>query len=378
MRRHLILLPLLAVWGGLAPLRAQTPDSTRTFSSTHVDSTRLYFTQVVYLPPRVDTLIDTLWCSAVGCSATLPEPDPPPAPGVPLGVPFGPVALWDGVQPIATAVGFTASQNYTSPDNVIPLIANARAAGHRLILALTGGPAPQYSTNGKFDLAKWKRRMDQYNTAAIRNAIAAGVADGTVLGNSLMDEPEHKKWGGVTTKPVIDSMAAYAKRYFPTLPVGPSHGPNGYYQWRPTERYRVVDYVRNQYNWWVTKGDAAAWRDKVLAQAKLDGVAVAFSMNILDGGQTAARDGTWSCPAGTSAGRGTYEPACRMTATQIREWGEALGPAGCAMFMWRYDSVAMGRADNQQAMREVAARLARAPRWACVRTDSQAALSPRR
>jgi len=253
------------------------------------------------------------------------------------------------------------------------MIANARAARQSLILALTGGTTEQYTTHGKFDLAKWKRRMDQYNTAAIREAIMGGVADGTVLANSLMDEPEHRKWGGVMTKPMIDSMAAYAKRYFPTLPVGPSHGPNGYYQWRPTERYRVVDYVRNQYNWWVTKGDAAAWRDKVLAQARLDGVAVAFSLNILDGGQTAARDSTWTCPTGTSAGRGTYEPACRMTATQIREWGTLLGPAGCALMMWRYDSVAMARADNQRAMGDVAAKLGTVVRRGCVRVDQGSA-----
>jgi hypothetical protein len=43
----------------------------------------------------------------------------------------------------------------------------------------------------------------------------------------------------VMTKPRLDSMAAYAKRYFPSLPVGPSHWPGGYYLWRPTERYRV-------------------------------------------------------------------------------------------------------------------------------------------
>ena len=161
---------LLAARGGPALLPAQTPDSTRTFSSTHIDSTRIYFTQVVYQPPRVDTLVDTLWCTDTGCGATRPEPAPPP---VPLGVPFGPFALWNGAQPTATAVAFTASQNYTSPGNVIPMIATARAAGHKLILALTGGGAAQYSTNGKFDLAKWKARMDQYNTAPIRAAIAA-------------------------------------------------------------------------------------------------------------------------------------------------------------------------------------------------------------
>jgi hypothetical protein len=362
---RLLAILLLAARGGPALLPAQTPDSTRTFSSTHIDSTRIYYTQVVFPPPRVDTLSDTLWCTAGGCSATQPA----------LGVPFGPFALWNDGVPRATAVAFTVSQNYTSPDNVVQMIASARAAGQKLILVLTGGAPKQYSTNGAFDLAKWEARIDQYNTAPIRDAIAAGVADGTVLGNSLMDEPEHKNWGGVMTKPLLDTMAAYAKGYFPTLPMGPSHGPNGYYQWRPNERYRVVDYVLNQYNYWVTDGNVAEWRDKVLVQAKLDGIAVAFSMNILDGGQNAARDGAWNCPTGTSAGRGLREPACRMTATQIRDWGKALGPAGCAMLMWRYDSLAMGRPDNQQAMRDVVVALAKVPQRGCTRHPGQPVLS---
>jgi hypothetical protein len=110
------------------------------------------------------------------------------------------------------------------------------------------------------------------------------------------------------------------------------------------------------------------WRDKVLAQAKRDGVGVAFSMNILNGGESAPRDERWACPAGTSAGRGTHEPVCRMTATQIRDWGNTLGLAGCAMLMWRYDETAMARPDNQEAMRDVAAALARAPSRRCART----------
>lgn len=366
MRPVSAVLVLLAAHGGPALLPGQTPDSTRTFSSTHIDSTRIYYTQVVYHPPRVDTLIDTLWCTATGCRDA-----PPPV----QGVPFGPIALWKGGEPQATPIAFTASQNYVSPDLVVPMITRARAAGQSLILALTGGATSQYTTNGAFDLAKWQRRVDQYNTGPIREAIAAGVADGTVIGNSLMDEPEHKHWGGVMTKPLLDTMAAYAKVYFPTLPMGPSSGPNGYYQWRPTERYRVVDYVRNQYNYWVTKGDVVGWRDKVLAQAKLDGVAVAFSINILDGGQTAPRDGLWACPAGTSAGRGTNEPACRMTATQIRDWGKALGPSACALMMWRYDSAAMTLPDNVQAMRELAVKLATVPRRSCTRETGARALS---
>ena len=60
----------------------------------------------------------------------------------PPGVPFGPFGLWHGAQPMETSVPFTASQNFTSPETVIPMIANARAAKQTLILALTGGAEP--------------------------------------------------------------------------------------------------------------------------------------------------------------------------------------------------------------------------------------------
>jgi hypothetical protein len=43
--------------------------------------------------------------------------------------------------------------------------------------------------------------------------------------------------------------------------------------------------------------------------------------------------------------------------------------------MWRYDSLAMGREDNVQAMRDVAAALAKAPQRGCTRRPGQPALS---
>jgi hypothetical protein len=45
------------------------------------------------------------------------------------------------------------------------------------------------------------------------------------------------------------------------------------------------------------------------------------------------------------------------------------------MLMWRYDSVAMGREDNQRAMREVAAALGTVGRRECVRDTEQPTLS---
>ena len=79
-------------------------------------------------------------------------------------------------------------------------------------------------TDGKFDLAKWRARMDTYNTPAIKQAVAAAVADGTIIGNSVMDEPHNETvaagWGGNVTKAMVDGMCGYVKQIFPTLDGG--------------------------------------------------------------------------------------------------------------------------------------------------------------
>jgi hypothetical protein len=100
---------------------------------------------------------------------------------------------------------------------------------------------------------------------------------------------------------------------------------------------------------------------------KRDGHAILFSMNILNGGTQAARDGLWNCPLTTTGGRGTYDPNCRMTSAQVRENGFALGPAGCGLLMWKYDATFMSKPENQQSFADVAARLATTPAKSCRR-----------
>ena len=147
----------------------------------------------------------------------------------------------------------------------------ARNKGQRLMVAMTGGPSERFTTHGQFDMTKWKNTMNKYNKSALKTAVAAAVADGTIIGNQMIDEPETKQWGTVLTKAKLDQMAAYVKTIFPTLPVGLNHGPPGY-KWRATERYTKVDYVMYQYNHYITSGNIVTWREAVLAQAKLDGV----------------------------------------------------------------------------------------------------------
>ena len=322
--------------------------------------------------PAVDTASGDVPVDTAGSdgptvdSATVDSQPPQPAPANYTGLPYGPFGLWRlasinwGPQP------FTGSHNYINADGIIQQINAARAMGHRLILAMTGGLSQDYTTDGQFDMTKWKRKMDTYNTDSIKNAVAAGVADGTILGNTLIDEPETKQWGTNLTKAIIDEMAAYVKNMFATLPVGVNHGPPAYNRWRTSERYQVVDYVLYQYAHYVTSGNVAAWRNAILAQAKHEGVAVALSMNILNGGKQ-DRVGTWDCTGEEQAGPGNRAPNCRMTPTQLREWGKALATDGCFLTMWRYDEAYMSEAANQDAFREVASVVASQPRRSCAR-----------
>jgi hypothetical protein len=110
------------------------------------------------------------------------------------------------------------------------------------------------------------------------------------------------------------------------------------------------------------KGQVTAWRDAALAMAQRDGLAIVFSMNLLNGG-VQDRSGAWDC-AGTG-GLGDRSPNCRMTPAQVREYGLALGTAGCAMLNWKYDGEFAAKAENQEAFSTVALALAPLPRPRC-------------
>jgi hypothetical protein len=224
---------------------------------------------------------------------------------------------------------------------------------------MTGGSHSRYKTNGKFDIRKWKARMNSYNTRQIKQAVARGVADGTVIMNTVMDEPSIKPWGGVMTKPLLDQMARYVKAMFPTLPVGVALR----YDWRQNEKFRVMDAYLTQYGW--NKGPVTQFREKVLANARSQGMKAMFALNVLDGGIHTYR--SWTCPSSKTGGRGTYRPTCRMTANQVREWGKTLGPAGCGLMLWRYDHSYMSKQANIAAFRDVAAKLANTPGRSCRR-----------
>jgi hypothetical protein len=284
------------------------------------------------------------------------------------GIPYGPFALWDTYTTVKWGpTPFTTSIQSDAPSGVVTRINAARTMGQKLILFMPGGAHTPYLTNGAFDLGKWKAAVDAFNTSTIRQAVAQAVSDGTVIGNDMMDEPEHKSWGGVVTKAMLDQMATYAKQYFPTLPMGINYGHSAAYTWRTGETLKVVDFTISQYSYDVNKGDVTTYRSNVLNRAQLEGWTPAFSLNLLDGG-VPDNDGTYDCTGSGQAGTGTYGTNCRMTASDMRTWGQALLPKGCLLLSWKFDGAFMSRSDDQQAFRDVAGQAATLPARSCRRS----------
>ncbi len=124
----------------------------------------------------------------------------------------------------------------------------------------------------------------------------------------------------------------------------------------------MLDWVGVQYVYNYNMGNVAGWRDEVLSFAKANGVAPLFSLNILNGGLR-DKTGAWDCP--NTGGKGTLSTFCRMTADQVRTYGKAAGPYGCAMLMWKYDDLFMSKSDNVSAFKDVASLLDSKPRPSC-------------
>jgi hypothetical protein len=287
------------------------------------------------------------------------------------GIPFGIYNLWATTTKLQTAgvAPYTSSFDAMTPSQMVSHISAARAKGIRIVLAMTGGAHNLYKTNGVFDMAKWKAAMDPFNSPAIRDAVASGVADGTIIGNSVMDEPQQhgastdpeKTWGpsGTMTKVRVDSMCGYVKAIFPSLPVGVGHDATVF---EPTKSYQVCEFLITQYAW--RKGDVSGWRDAALAIGTRDNMTMIFSLNLLDGGIQHSKP----CPMPETGGDGVSgSNNCRMSAQQIRDWGKLLGRAGCALLTWRYDAAYIAKPENQSALSDVAITLAGLPRTSCAR-----------
>jgi hypothetical protein len=332
MKPHPVLLILGACTGAVAERPkggAESPPMELASTAALADSASICwqrFSRGVTLTAGCTTLGVTSRIDTVRDTVRVPAPSPRP-------FAFGPFSMFQGPD---AATGFTAGLSYADPKNLLALLARLRANKQSAFLALTGGAHEQYITDGRFDLDKWKQGTARYSAPVLKAALAEAVADGTVLGYNMLDEPEHRSWGGALTRATVDSMAAYCKAVLPFMPCGVGVD----YRWRPAERYRLVDFIIAQS--WMERQSAESFRDSAVAMARRSGVALVLSVNLF---------GALPSPGCEPRGK-----QCLMFPADVRHWGRtfAAEPYACAVLMWHYEAPMWGRAEYQEQFRDIA------------------------
>lgn len=222
-------------------------------------------------------------------------------------LPFGPKQLPSRLFGHTPFTG--AYVNAGSADTLMERLRLARAGRMHLIIKLAGSKTLYKNADGSFSLDLWKRHIDRLRGIDL----APYVADGTVIGAELVNEPHvRSKWGGkIITKEQLEAAAAYAKAIWPYLPVGA--GRSDYVlKYAP---WKHLDYGHSQYH--MRKGDIKSWRKRTDEESKAAGVALLLSLNFY-------------------AGEVGDRP---MTPQEVRRFGSVLAADtyACALTGYRYD-----------------------------------------
>jgi hypothetical protein len=289
-----------------------------------------------------------------------------------IGVPFGPFSAWsNNTEPRANTEVFSMGVYSEQPENIVERLTNAAALGKLMVPMITSGNHDLYKdAAGNFEYAKWKARVDLFNTSAIKTAVTQAFNNGTLLGFNMLDEPQAADWHDSHTKPLIDQMATYMKSIFGAqIPMGISVRGD----WHLGDpKYQVLDFATTQYV--EDFGSVTAWRNKAFTDLAQDKVKIMFSLNVLNGGA-----GFNETPETCNANPATGGPSpvsssrCAMGAGQIETFGtlvmeaEPGGKKGAALTMWDYNSTYFAGSDIQAAFAEVAAVLDPALRQSLLR-----------
>jgi hypothetical protein len=237
-----------------------------------------------------------------------------------------------------------------TPDNIIPLLNDARARGGRIILKLCMG-RDSYVKNpdGTFSLTKWKELVGRFKSVNL----SPYINDGTIVGHFLIDEPHRTaKWGGkIIPQSTVEAMAQYSKQIWPTMTTF-VHTKTDWLANTPVT-YRYLDAGWTQYA--VGKGEVNTWVTHEIAAAKQKGLGLVIGMNVLAG--SSANGGI----------KGYYPGYYSMSATQLKNFGTVIlsQSYGCAFFLWQYNSTYYNRTDIKAAMAALSVKAKAHPKTSC-------------
>ena len=150
-------------------------------------------------------------------SSTAPPTTLPPI----VGTPFGTFSSLDNVD--ETFERFSANRFvFGSPEEAIQYLDQARATRTRLFFSLVQ-KKDMIDDSGRFDPERFTAGLDRFADVDF----APYVADGTILGHYMIDEPKSPgPWGGqVVSNRLLDEIAAYSKSLWPTVPTAVRNPP---------------------------------------------------------------------------------------------------------------------------------------------------------
>jgi hypothetical protein len=311
--------------------------------------------------------------------------------------PWGLFATWNGSKVQTYFAGnFTMAMQADVAASLPARIATATQGRFTYLLIPAGGARANYLTNGVFDMAKWKAKLQTFNTPTLKALVAKAVLQGVLIGSSNMDEPantggvgnEANSWGPAGTMNVarVDSMCGYARGVFhlegqPDIPQGVfldwgklQSGGRG---WQD-QTFKVCDFATSQYGY--RKGTLKDYLAGGLAMAAKHGMAASFAINTRDGGYQVKRltgqkgwlTATWKPDApgdclSTSGGRGSYFPNCAMSPAQVKESGLYFIAASCLLTGFAYDPDQAADPRYQASFKAIADSAKRLPRKSCKR-----------
>jgi hypothetical protein len=261
-----------------------------------------------------------------------------------LGIPFGafhpPIELY--------GPEYSGSYRAPKPDSLLIELEAARRTNTRVMLNFSG-PSWWFADGGGFNMTKWKQRVDRFR------AIDFGsyIADGTVVGHFIMDEPaDPSNWNGDLVTPAeLDEMARYSKEIWPNLPAIVRAWP----VYVKDYQFQYLDAVWAQYLWRL--GDIDSFIATNVNLAKAAGLALVAGLNVSNGGS----------PSSGIPGRNPGKQA--MNAEEVRTWGSILlsEPYMCALIVWRYMPDYFARQDIQEAMLDLNHQAENHPKQDCRR-----------
>ena len=263
--------------------------------------------------------------------------DQPVATGIPsapaLSAGFGGIPFGTFAQPLdAFDRVLNGSKVNIGPDQMLKVLAQIKARGGRVVLALAGHEDYYKDAQGHFSFSMWKQRVNRYKGVNL----SSYVSDGTVIGHYMIDEPNDPyNWNGQPVPgSMLEEMAKYSKSIWPTMPTIVRSHPT--YLDNFTTTYRYLDAAWAQYA--ERFGDPRAYLAANIAAARSKGLALVVGLNI---------------------SMGTLNKTA-LSPQQIDSWGSALlsDSYPCAFISWQYRATYLNRSDIRAAMARLAQKAA--------------------